>query len=504
MDKRSERFYDIITLNRWFAVSSLILLVTVIWMVWDDYDRPWKTAQREFFGLDIDSAHAALQEENERIARQGELQKLEADLAQAKEDLSARAADLAEAEANLRILEPHLYRVNQDYAFAKAILDTRRYEFETARATHGKGHAETTRAEEAYRKAEEVAEERRQIDQRVAAERDAAAERLDRLVGHQGELEKQRTRLTAGVKVQRRRLQALQPGLAATIRNLPILDFANPSVKVRQIVLRQFERDYHFADVFRVDRCMTCHMGIDRPDFRDAPQPFTTHPRLDLYLSASSAHPVASYGCTVCHGGKGRATDFVDAAHTPASDEERSRWEYKYGWHRLHHWEHPMFPGDVVESSCRKCHMEQDTIRGAELYNEGKLLYERVGCFNCHITEGFTEEFRRVGPSLAHVADKVTPEWAFRWIEDPTALRPTTRMPRFFGLSNNSDPVSLARSDVEVRSLVAYVFGQSTPQGLVEVPAQHDANEGETLFRTVGCVACHVVDDAQDPRASAH
>jgi len=499
VEKDDTRFYSAGRLNRWFAASSLLLLVTVLWMVWDDYARPWKDTQREFFGLDAEAGQAALVAEEERLAQEGTLEELEAELARAEEALSSRAEELEDGQDALSVLEVSLYRTDQDHTFAKAVLDARRYDFEAARARRGAQHPETERARKTFTEAQTLEEQRREDQETTLREHELAAERVNQLLGRGSELEKQRDRLLTQANLLRRRIRSALPGVVATVRNLPIVDFANPSVKVRQVVLRHFQRDYHFANVFRVDRCVTCHMGIDRVGFEDTPQPFTTHPRLDLYLTSRSPHPVEGFGCTVCHGGKDRATDFVDAVHTPVDEEQRSSWVEQYGWHELEHWEDPMLPGRLVESSCRKCHLEEDTLPDAALYTEGKLLYERLGCFNCHKTEGFTEELRKVGPSLAHVADKVTPEWAFRWIMDPASQRPTTRMPSFFGLSNNSDPESLARSQVEVRALVAYLFGQSTASEPGEPPEPTSAEAGERLYRTVGCTACHVMDDPNDP-----
>ena len=38
------------------------------------------------------------------------------------------------------------------------------------------------------------------------------------------------------------------------------------------------------------------YLGIDNPDFSDAPQPYKTHPRLDLYITAASSHPIEEVG----------------------------------------------------------------------------------------------------------------------------------------------------------------------------------------------------------------
>ena len=62
-------------------------------------------------------------------------------------------------------------------------------------------------------------------------------------------------------------------------------------------------------DLRRVDRCTTCHLAIDKPQLALAEEPFTAHPGQFLQW-----HPVEKFGCTVCHGGQGLATD-VKAAH---------------------------------------------------------------------------------------------------------------------------------------------------------------------------------------------
>lgn len=46
------------------------------------------------------------------------------------------------------------------------------------------------------------------------------------------------------------------------------------------------------------DKCMTCHLGADNPNFLDAPEPLRTHPGKIL-----QQHPVAKFGCTICHDG---------------------------------------------------------------------------------------------------------------------------------------------------------------------------------------------------------
>ncbi len=66
---------------------------------------------------------------------------------------------------------------------------------------------------------------------------------------------------------------------------------------------------------------MTCHIAAEKRGFEDKekyPQSvLRTHPRLDLFVDSNSPHPYATFGCTSCHGGRDRATDFTRAGHMP-------------------------------------------------------------------------------------------------------------------------------------------------------------------------------------------
>ena len=107
------------------------------------------------------------------------------------------------------------------------------------------------------------------------------------------------------------RLNALNPGVIVTsFRNAPVFDFMNPSERINQIILSNLYNDQPFKAIPRVDRCTTCHQGIEQKPYQDSPQPFKTHPNLDLYISSGSPHPMETFGCTTCHAGLDRATSF--------------------------------------------------------------------------------------------------------------------------------------------------------------------------------------------------
>ncbi|MEZ4302746.1 MAG: c-type cytochrome, partial [Polyangiaceae bacterium] len=98
-----------------------------------------------------------------------------------------------------------------------------------------------------------------------------------------------------------------------------------------------YERD---VDIESVDRCHTCHMGVDSAAYTDAsiPREFRTHPMRSQLLAS---HPIEKFGCTTCHQGQGRATDKL--AHSGWVLEEHhgeERWHFAGD----HYWEDPLLP----------------------------------------------------------------------------------------------------------------------------------------------------------------
>ncbi len=111
-----------------------------------------------------------------------------------------------------------------------------------------------------------------------------------------------------------------------------------------------------------VDRCVSCHVGIDDPRMTNVRQPFAAHPGAIL-----DRHPADRFGCTTCHHGQGAATSFHEAK------AEEVDWEY------------PLLPPELTESSCFLCH---DPARLPEnqvsRLVEGVKLYQQKSCGSCH------------------------------------------------------------------------------------------------------------------------
>ena len=68
--------YNVDFLNVVFAASSLFLFLSVVWMVWDDFNREWKNTQRRFVQLENQVTQAQLQQAGRNVDR-SKLQQLE-------------------------------------------------------------------------------------------------------------------------------------------------------------------------------------------------------------------------------------------------------------------------------------------------------------------------------------------------------------------------------------------------------------------------------------------
>jgi hypothetical protein len=126
------------------------------------------------------------------------------------------------------------------------------------------------------------------------------------------------------------------------------LDWQPKIPKIQQVVLEEYDRNNYFQPVARVDRCTSCHAGINKPGFEDQPNPWKTHPRREVYRAK---HPWEKFGCTPCHNGDGPAVNSDEAAHASFADESGH-------WHAKHlREEHALFREENVQVNCIKCHV---------------------------------------------------------------------------------------------------------------------------------------------------
>src|SRR5262245_31874287 len=487
--------YNVDFLNVVFAASSIFLFLSVVWMVWDDYDREWKNTQRRFADLEYQVTQAQLQQATRTVDRT-KLQQLEGQRQAAEQNVTSHQQKVDELQAKLKEADAKLFRATTDFQYMKATYDQDRYAFEAARDAKLAG---------ADRMGQKATEEQQRLDELNLAREKAEAEKADiqrqlgEYTGQVATLGKQIDEMRAEETRLNKRLAVIAPSATKDyFRNAPLLDFMAPTIKIQQVILPNVVDDVNFIRVPKMDRCQTCHLAIDKKGYEKYPQPFTTHPALDQFLGGSSPHPIDRVGCTVCHEGSGQSVSFRDASHMPSNEKQKEDWEKRFGWEQPHMWDYPMLPVKMTEASCVKCHKQNVYIPHADTLNAAYATYERAGCYACHKTKGFDTNIRKPGPILTKIDAKLTPDWVKTWIRNPRAVKPTTWMPRFWYNSNNNSPEDAVRNEAEINGIAAYLFANADKHDLaVKNPPHGNAAEGEKIVKEIGCQGCHVVGEGK-------
>lgn len=505
MDKQ-ERYYNIFKLNRVFAISSILFLILLIWTFADDYDRTWKTHQSEFRQIEIAFNDSLLKLEESRILESEEYKIALATLKSTEESLAEKDEDLKRLQNELSSHEEDKFATSMEYNAVKAEYDVAKYLHEEAVA---KGHGDPEETGSNLEQLEASLLQHRLRLEETERNFKEVEDQINFLEADKSTAQNEVSRIERKADILKLKLQKVDPEgmtfgnrLGNAVRDLPVLDFLAPYYKIDQIVIKDITEDLNFANVPKVDRCTTCHMGIATSGYENAAQPYTTHPDLELYLSSASPHPMESFGCTSCHSGRGRGTDFTYAAHSPRNEEQAKEWEEKYGWHELHYWDTPMFPIQYTEAGCFKCHNQEIYLKGADKLNLGINLIERSGCFGCHAIERYKEK-RRIGPDLSKLASKVSKDWAYQWIRNPKMFRHNSWMPKFFGQENNSSEADIARTNQEIHTIVHYLFKNSKDFSLSSVPRWGNVNRGEDFVTSLGCFGCHRIENETTEEATS-
>lgn len=235
-----------------------------------------------------------------------------------------------------------------------------------------------------------------------------------------------------------------------------------------------------------VDRCISCHHGLEDERMKSAGQPHAKHPGTFL-----EDHPVEKYGCTICHGGQGRALNRKDA----------------FGRAEETHWPHPLLEDPYIQASCGKCHLaifdktgdrNTDAREGMAEFLRGKDIFSREGCLGCHKARGVGGI---LGPDLTRQGEKTRHQYSFQhvsgeqtvsnWLKehfrDPEMVSPGSQMLRFNLKEKELDALAifvmgLARPDIP--------FDYFTLPTLMEfkgIRTALDGNEGYDYL----CSACH-------------
>ncbi len=607
--------YNLKTMHIVFAVSCLFIFLATLAMMAKDHADDWRGYQITGFKL-----AAAMQSRDKDRITSGDFEArkaaMEAELKAAEEAVEAKRSSLDELESarsqqafevgklasalKLGNAERDASNARRDLGISVGV-DEQRLEALTAEFVKFKESRDGTESE--------LQDAEAALDKTLAGIKDITKRRDDA----KADLAKLNADL---VRIQKTLDEIAPTGVSSLKRwsmQWPILDGFNSHMKVKQDWLPELEVTLGMSKIARFDRCRTCHINADvtaagnvaafpagHPSTDDVndwvkenkfPQPFSTHPNHELFVASSSPHPVAKFGCTICHDGQGSGTSFGNAEHTPDNPEQFEEWHKEYGYHPNHYWELPMQPKRFVESGCIKCHHQVTELginprfgASAPKVYRGFETMKNYGCFGCHEihgfdgtdaigpdlrlepnfgsvasqmlsmlgdatgddvdkarallhqvhsdplgastprnelkdmlmadakaeapvfpksvsslasamkdTDGVAGRMRKVGPSFRRIKSKTMQGFIESWTENPQGFRPSTKMPRFYDLTNQQDEKAKAYETIELAGIAQYLFDKSVPLDALH-PAdgyEPDVDRGKRLFSERGCLACH-------------
>jgi mono/diheme cytochrome c family protein len=486
-----------------YFMVVLIGLIMTLWAFWDEVitRRPWKKYQKEFNRLELARAEAELKQAQAKL-NTPEYKELEKKLAEAEKDFNSHKGSYQEAVKRLKEAKIKLFEVTQEQQFLKSEADEAFYWY--SKALHENDKDVLIRKHELDKLEAKVKEMQPEID-KWQAEVAAIEKEIEGIKGNLENLQAEKRKYTADIEQIQRKIEGIK---------------ARP-IEIKQIIVEKSFITNFGNHISRAERCMTCHVAIDRAGFEDAsiPQPFRTHPKRQEIFGK---HPIDKFGCTLCHAGQGAALT-VEQAHNGEQQVKAIHDQDKPIKinHNTEFWARPLFLGENVQIGCRKCHEVDRGLEEAPRLTQGRRNFEELGCHGCHLVRGY-ENYPKVGPDLTRVGDKVTAAWMFQWIKNPRTFRVETRMPNFL------------LSDEETEAIVAYLMNVTKGKFLARAPGKKTKNEGtegsgdgnsspssasyfaipvafsenyqpspergKELVRSVGCLGCHVIGEGTEIR----
>ena len=440
MKKEEERSYAIL-----FFIASIVILCAFAWVACDEIYtiRPWKKYQKMYYELEVqknrDKYNEALMAFQNPV-----IQKKYKD---AQDKLNKAWEDYRKPNIQDRYkktLAELLVLDKKELSPLKFDAMVNRNELMEQAYLYGKYKREETR-----KRIKEMEARNEQLTAKVNSAEKEKAKLQKSLDGFKQEIDKYTEQVNSYTE-ETDKYRTIMENISSK----------RPVLQVHQV---------HLEDLNIADRCMSCHVGIDRNESISEEQPYANHPMREVYLGN---HPPEKFGCVLCHDGQGRANMDVEMAHGEVA-----------------FWLKPMYRGKAAQSSCIKCHDKGVELAGGDVIWKGLRLFKELGCNGCHKAEGFgKDKYKMIGPDLTGISSKVSAGWLVEWLKDPKVFRSATRMPKFMF------------EEDEAKAISSYLWQNSSD---ADLPAKRDyreaqeefdeemIEEGAYIFESVGCLACH-------------
>ncbi|MCH8332717.1 c-type cytochrome [Candidatus Sumerlaeota bacterium] len=256
-----------------FNFWSVLLALSAVWAVFQDFNPKWKKYQKEFAALTLDRARSQIELENQKVReRYGRrLEEVDARILELRD--ANRSVNHQEVIASMELVVDDLMLTEQvegqALSFAKSELGSARYYYEflsnDARASAGavaKAKAEYTRLFDEVQELTPVAD-------LSYANLTQGQERLKELQKGPADLVREKEAIFKEMMAWEDEVDRINPNdiirfTANIARDIPLADFVDPKYNIKQVVMEGLPDITKSA---KVDRCTTCHLGIADPNY---------------------------------------------------------------------------------------------------------------------------------------------------------------------------------------------------------------------------------------------
>jgi mono/diheme cytochrome c family protein len=260
------------TLDIVFAVSCILMLFGTLWMFVQDYNRQFKSVQREF--RDVEEAmneQMMLQE----LPTRDQVNTAHSQLDEARKKLESTRESLRSTERDLMAKRA---LADDHYRGVKAEFDSKTSYYNIA-VEHLGNETNPGRKQELQHDVEGRKKELDELEGQLTKAQDALdkvdqeikKEITSKIDGPQQEVSQAEDNLKKVTAVFDRFAKTTAQKrwkFGDEFRRLPIVDAFESPTKIKQLWLPDLTIDYGgFKDVPRYDRCISCHLGIDRGTF---------------------------------------------------------------------------------------------------------------------------------------------------------------------------------------------------------------------------------------------
>jgi len=260
------------TLNLVFAASSLAMLVTVVWMFADDFNRPYKKDQRVFRTVEEEVNRRAVLALAPDEAKQKEIVASEQEVVKARETVKQVRA---KADAAVKSMLPDRVKLETSVQNTKADYDASVSYYNIAVEKENPQSDDAIKHRATFEKLWKELEAKRldlekmneKILQAEVGEYDLDGKKVSLPAAEKAlkEIEAKHKKVTGDFDRFVKQTALKTWTWKDSLRSMPVLDgFASP-VKIKQSFHDDLPIDYGgFKYVTRYDRCTTCHLGIDK------------------------------------------------------------------------------------------------------------------------------------------------------------------------------------------------------------------------------------------------